>query len=288
MEKLLKREKTTCSQTSSRGLYSQDFMNDMDIVSQISEIISNRRSIRQFLDQPVSNKVLHQILEIGSRAPFAAQLCSVIYTRNREKMLEAGIWTYPTSKVHLIYFIDILRLEKIMAKKGHEYGYDDMMTIWLGIQDVSLAVENMVIAAETVGLGSVLYGIAPLKADDIAKVFNVPQRVFPVIGMSIGYPDPTENTEKRPRFPLRMTASEDRYQHHSKEDIDICMKIMDEGYIEQGYYSKSKTKIPLVDKEDNIDFDKYSWSEHISRKFRKAFRNGEPLLEILRRHGFDL
>ncbi len=255
---------------------------------QFLDVIKNRRSIREFLDKPVTDEVLTQILETGFSAPFAAQLCSVIYTRNRDKMLEAGLWTYPTAQVHLIYFIDLVRLEKIMTKRGHLYGYDDMMAIWLGVQDVSLMVENLTIAAEALGLGSVLYGLAPLKADEIAKTFNVPKRVFPVVGMSIGYPDPEENTEIRPRFPLEMAAFENEYRHHSDDDIDLCMKKMDEGYISQGYYIKSKTKVPLEDKEDTIGFDKYSWSEHISRKFRSAFRIGNPLIEILRRHGFDL
>lgn len=263
-------------------------MTDQSESNCVLDIIKNRRSIREYLDRPVTKEILTQILEAGFRAPFAAQLCSVIYTQNREKMFEAGVWTYPTAQVHLIYFIDLARLEKIMTKRGHKYGYDDMMAVWLGMQDVALMIENLTIAAEAVGLGSVLYGLAPLRADEIAKTFNVPKRVFPVVGMSIGYPNPAENTELRPRFPLEMAAFEDEYRHHSDEDIEICMKKMDEGFIAQGYYIKSKTKVPLEDEEDTIGFDKYSWSEHISRKFRSSFRKGDPLLEILRRHGFEL
>ncbi|MHA1943821.1 MAG: nitroreductase family protein [Candidatus Thorarchaeota archaeon] len=254
----------------------------------VLETINNRRSIREYLDKPIPDEVLSQIFEAGFRAPFAAQLCSVIYTRSREKMKEAGLSVYPTAPVHMIFFIDLVRLEKIMTHRGYEYGYDDMMAIWLGMQDVVLMIENLTIAAESLGLGSVLYGLAPNKADSIAKTFNVPKRVFPVVGMSVGYPDPAEDTEIRPRFPLEMAAFEDRYRDHTDEDIEICMKGMDEGFIAQGYYIKERTKVDLVDKEDTIGFDKYSWSEHISRKFRSAFRSGDPLLDILRRHGFDL
>jgi nitroreductase len=254
----------------------------------VLETINNRRSIREYLDKSVSNETLSTILKAGFRAPFAAQMCSVIYTRSREKMKEAGIGVYPTAPVHMIFFIDFARLEKIMVHRGHEYGYDDMMGIWLGMQDVVLMIENLTIAAESLGLGSVLYGLTPFRADSIAKVFNVPKRVFPVVGISVGYPDPAEDTEIRPRFPLEMTAFEDEYRHHTDEDIKICMKVMDEGYISQGYYIKNKTKVDLVDKEDTIGFDKYSWSEHISRKFRSAFRRGDPLLDVLRSRGFDL
>lgn len=262
----------------------QSIMTDNIVI----DTINNRRSIRKYLDKPVSDDVLSQILKAGFRAPFAAQLCSVIYTRSREKIKEAGIGVYPTAPVHMVFFIDFVRLEKIMTHRGHEYGYDDMMAIWLGIQDVVLMIENLTIAAESLGLGSVLYGIAPLRADLIAKAFKIPKRVFPVVGMSVGYPDPAENTEIRPRFPLEMAAFEDDYRDHTDEDIRRCMKEMDEGYLAQGYYIKERTKVELGDKEDTIGFDKYSWSEHISRKFRSAFRSGDPLLDVLRRHGFDL
>ncbi|MFX1481609.1 MAG: nitroreductase family protein [Promethearchaeota archaeon] len=260
-------------------------ISDSDVVLRI---IHNRRSIREYLDRQVSDDILSKILKAGFRAPFAAQLCSVIYTRNREKMRQAGISVYPTAPLHIIFFIDFVRLEKIMKQRGHSYGYDDMMAIWLGMQDVSLMIENLTIAAESLGLGSVLYGLAPLKADSIGRIFKVPKRVFPVVGMSIGYPDPAEGTEIRPRYPLEMAAFEDEYRNHTEDDIKICMETMDEGYLAQGYYIKSRTKVDLVDQEDTIGFDKYSWSEHISRKFRSAFRRGDPLLEILRRHGFDL
>jgi nitroreductase len=263
-------------------------MTDQSTSEVVLRVIHNRRSIREYLDKPVTDEILSQILEAGFRAPFAAQLCSVIYTRSREKMKKAGIIVYPTAPVHMIFFIDFRRLEKIMAHRGHEYGYDDMMAIWLGVQDVVLMIQNLTIAAESLGLGSVLYGLTPLKADSIAKIFRVPQRVFPVVGMSVGYPDPAENTEIRPRFPLEMAAFEDVYRDHTDEDIRICMEKMDEGYLAQGYYIRSRTKVDLVDKEDTIGFDKYSWSEHISRKFRSAFRKGDPLLDILRKHGFDL
>jgi nitroreductase len=263
-------------------------MSDQPVSNEVLKVIHNRRSIRKFLDKPVPNEILANILKAGFRAPFAAQLCSVIYTHDKEKMKKAGIGVYPTAPVHLLYFIDLRRLEKIIAQRGHEYGHDDMMAIWLGVQDVVLVIENLTIAAESLGLGSVLYGNTPLRADSIAKVFKVPQRVFPVVGMSLGYPDPSENTETRPRFPLEMAAYRDVYHDHTEEDIKLCMKTMDEGYLAQGYYIKSQTKVDLVDREDTIGFDKYSWSEHISRKFRSVFRGDDSLLDILRRHGFDL
>ena len=257
------------------------------ITTDIFQIINERRSIRTFRDKPIPDDVLKKIIEAGLKAPFAAQLCSIIYTKDKEKAKALEIFTYPTAPVTLVFFVDVNRLEKIMRARGHEYTHDDMMSLWLGIQDVSLIVENLTLAAEAMGLGSVLLGVAPIRAEKIAEVFKVPERVFPVVGMSLGYPDLSDETEVRPRFPLQQSAFEDEYRDHSEEDIRNCIEKMDSGYIAQGYYIKKKIKIPLGDREDNVGYDKYSWSEHISRKFRHRRWVEYPLLSILKEQGFN-
>ncbi|MFW9850810.1 MAG: nitroreductase family protein [Candidatus Thorarchaeota archaeon] len=253
----------------------------------IFRILHNRRSIRTFLDSQIHEEDFAKILKAGMRAPFAAQLCSVIYTRDKEKAKSLSIGSYSTAPLLLIFFIDFRRLEKIMSARGHEYKYDDMMGLWLGVQDVSLVVENITLAAEALGMGSVLLGVTPIRAKKISEVFKVPDRVFPVVGMNIGYPDMEDNTEIRPRFPLHQSAFEDEYKDYTEDDIQECMREMDEGYLAQGYYIKKKIKVPLDDNEDTIGFDKYSWSEHISRKFRHKRWIENPLFSILKEQGFQ-
>jgi nitroreductase len=253
----------------------------------IFEIMHDRRSIRTFLNKPVSNDDLTKILEAGLRAPFAAQLCSVVYTRDKDKAKSLAMGSYSTAPLFLIFFVDFRRLEKIMSARGHKYAFDDTMSLWLGVQDVSLVVENVTLAAEALGMGSVLLGVAPIRAKRIAEMFNVPERVFPVVGMNIGYPDLTDKTDIRPRFPLHQSAFEDEYKDHTTEDIEECMKEMDEGYLAQGYYIKKQIKVPLGDEEDTIGFDRYSWSEHISRKFRHRRWEENPLLNVLKEQGFE-
>ncbi|MCG3226323.1 MAG: nitroreductase family protein [Candidatus Heimdallarchaeota archaeon] len=252
-------------------------------------IIYNRRSIRRFSNEEVSNEVLEKILKAGFRAPFAAQLCSVVYTRDSEKMKKfKGIGLYPSTKVFMIFFIDFRRMEKIMTQRGHTYDFDDGMTLWLGIQDVNLAIENVILSSEALGLGSVLLGVVPLKADLISEVFNVPDRVFPVVGLCLGYPDLSVETSIRPRFPLVHSAFEDSYKDLSEAEVKECMREMDEGYLTQGYYIKQRAKIPLKEGKDEIDYDKYSWSEHISRKFSQRRWSDDTLFSIIKKHGFNI
>ena len=258
------------------------------IKTDIFDIIHNRRSIRKFLDKDVPDDVLEDILNAGIRAPFAAQLYSVIYTRNREKMrLKSGV--YPSTSVFMLFLLDFNKIEKIVQKRNYNYDFDDGMLLWLGLQDVTCVAENMILAAESYGLGSVLLGAIPLHADRIKELFNLPNRVFPVVGLCLGYPDPSFETNIRPRYPLKFTAFEDVYHDPSDEEIDEMMKAMDEGYITQGYYIKQQAKIPFKDgRDDEIDYDKYSWSEHISRKLTQGIWSEEALFKILERHGINV
>jgi hypothetical protein len=67
------------------------------------------------------------------------------------------------------------------------------------------------------------------------------------------------------------------------------MKPMDDGYIEQGYYSRQKVKIPVEDgREDTYTFDDYSWTEHISRKWGQWAASPQDMIEALRERGFVL
>ena len=256
----------------------------------IFSIMNDRRSIRKFTDKKISQDSLEQILKAGFRAPFAAQLCSIVYTSNKEKMKQfKGVGVYQSTQLFMIFFVDYDRMEKIIKARGYENLADDSMSLWLGIQDATLVIENVILAAEALGLGSVLLGAIPQKADLVSEVFNVPQRVFPVVGLCLGYPDLTVETNVRPRYPLKYSAFEDEYKDLNEEEIGECMKAMDEGYLTQGYYIKNRAKVPLPEgQEDTIDFDEYSWSEHISRKHLWQRHDDETLINVIRKHGFNI
>jgi hypothetical protein len=107
------------------------------------------------------------------------------------------------------------------------------------------------------------------------------------VGLVMGYPD--EEFPPRPRFPLEFTLFEERYPDLSDEQVAAAMAVMDEGYLAQGYYRKQKAKIRLEGgREERYDYDSYSWTEHISRKWGQWFRSPEVLLEQLRKRGFRI
>ncbi len=263
---------------------------DTETESNIFKLINTRRSVRKFTEKEISPELLEKILHVGIRAPFAAQLYSILFTRNNEKMKALRIGVYSSTSLLLVFCVDFRKIESIIQSRGYNYDYDDGMLLWLAIQDAILVAGNVILAAEAYGLGSVLLGAAPLQADAIKDEFKLPERVFPVVGLCLGYPEPEtyKETDIRPRYPLRYTAFEDEYHILSDAELKECMQAMDEGYLTQGYYMKLKARVPLEKGEDKFGWDKYSWTEHQSRKYSQGAWNEEKLFSLLKRYGMDL
>jgi hypothetical protein len=144
----------------------------------------------------------------------------------------------------------------------------------------------MVIAAESLGMGSCFLGGMPFKSEAIVEKHKLPPRVFPMVGLTMGYP--AENPPARPRYPLKFVLFEGEYPRFSKQQIQEAMQVMDEGYLAQHYYRRLKALIPLKgDRLETFDYDTYSWTEHISRKWgQRLFPS--TLLEHIKRYGFAI
>jgi nitroreductase len=183
--------------------------------------------------------------------------------------------------------VDFHRMELVMARRGWKMVTNDLSMLFFGLQDASLMAENMVIAAESFGMGSCFLGNAPYVADRIAKKYKLPARVFPLVQLVMGYP--AENPPTRPRYPVSFTLFEDKYPELSEDQISQAMEQMDHGYLAQDYYRKLKAKIHLEgEREETFTYDTYSWTEHISRKWGQWYQSPEELLVQLEQRGFKV
>ena len=239
----------------------------------------NRKSVRRYKPDQPTDEVIAAIVQAGQQAPFASQLYSVLLSRRKKAPFGAPLW--------FTICVDVYKLERFMALRGWKLVTNDLLMLVFGIQDAAYMAENMVIAAESLGLSSCFLGSAPYMAERIAKEFKLPKRVFPLVQLVMGYP--AEEYPPRPRFPLSFTLFEDEYPRFSDEQVADAMRVMDEGYLAQGYYRKQKAKIRLEgDRPETFTYDTYSWTEHISRKWGQWFSDPEELLKQLKLRGFDL
>ena len=164
---------------------------------------------------------------------------------------------------------------------------NDLAFLLLGIQDASYVAENMVVAGRSLGLGSCFLGSAVWRADKIAEEYALPERVFPIVQLAMGYP--AEDPPTRPRYPLEFTLFEDKYPTLDQDTIARAMQQMDQGYLAQDYYRERNAKIRLEgDRQETFTYDTYSWIEHICRKLGQWDPDPTDLLEQLQKRGFHL
>ena len=244
----------------------------------IIETMLNRKSIRKYKPEMPSDEVIETLVLAGQQAPFASQLCSLLLQRGPED-------TPFKAPLLFIVCIDSHKWELVMAERDWEMEPNDSLLFLLGMQDTALMAENMVIAAESLGLGSCFLGGMPFHSKKLIEQFKLPARVFPMVGLTMGYP--AENPPTRPRYPIDFVLFEGEYPEFSKDQVQSAMKIMDDGYLEQNYYEKLNAIIPLRgDREETFNYDTYSWTEHISRKWGQRLFPG-TLLEHVKRYGFN-
>ncbi|MDO9537282.1 MAG: nitroreductase family protein [Thermoplasmata archaeon] len=172
-----------------------------------------------------------------------------------------------------------------MEKRGWKIVTNDITTLMFGIEDASYMAQNIVIAAESLGLGTCYLGSPIWAMDKISKKYNLPKRVVPFVQITIGHP--AEDPPSRPRYPMEFTVFEDTYP--KELDIDRAMKEMDEGYLGQKYYKNAGFMInPEPLKEEEHTFENYGWTEHISRKLGLWMGDTEEQKALLKERGFDI
>ena len=253
--------------------------------------ILNHASIRQFTDQDVSEEIIEQLARAGQQAAFTGQMYACVYTKCNEKrqQLTEYFGQLPLKgTVFMLFCLDFRKLEKFIASKGRQNTANDTMMMFLGIQDVAYFAQNMVLAAESLGLGTVFLGSAPNYAPELSKMFNLPERVYPVVGMVLGYP--AEQPKPRPRIPTKFVLFKDGYKDLTEADVTEALGVMDAGLIREGYYARMNSKIPKPEAEagvDTVDYKTYGWGEHISRKYARRVSSSK-INEDLRAKGINI
>ena len=186
------------------------------------EILASHRSIRKYKADVPSDDAVKAIVRAGQQAAFSGQLASVVLERDARH----NPWNAP---LLFTLCVDMARMERIMAERDWTVVASDLCMLWFGVQDASLMAQNMIVAAESLGLGTCLLGAAPFMAKALAKRLGLPQRVFPVVQMTVGYPD--ENPATRPRYPLDVALHDGCYRVPDDEAVGRAMRVMDDGYL---------------------------------------------------------
>lgn len=157
------------------------------------DFIFSRRSIRKYQDKPVPEELITDLLEAGMAAPSAVgrDPWHFIVVKNRET-LEKIVEIQPHARM-------LRQAPLAMIVCGDINKAHDQLLSYM-LQDLSAAVENILIAANALGLGACWLGIHPReeRIAGIRRLFALPDQIIPMCGIAIGYP--AEQPESRTRY----------------------------------------------------------------------------------------
>lgn len=200
------------------------------------------RSIRKFKKEELSEEIVSKLVEAGQHAATSnyAQsysILSITDPKKKKAIAEIGKQAHIAESGHLfIMLADQARNASIVAEEG---GKTDVFTsfdkFFIGATDAILAAQNIIIAAESLGLGGVILGCILNQVDELSALLNLPPLVVPVLGISLGYPD--QETQLKPRMPEHLIHFENTYPQW--ENISEQLKEYDDTVTE--YYSARDT-----------------------------------------------
>ncbi len=141
--------------------------------------IYRRRSVRKFLEKKISEEDIRQILKAGMAAPSCKASCEWVFIVMREKeRFQKFLEVHPYATALNTADTVILVCADLELEKEPGEGW------W--IQDCSAAMENMLLEATDLKLGSLWLGVYPKqeRIDFIKELCNLPEHVEP-LGMVV-------------------------------------------------------------------------------------------------------
>ena len=189
------------------------------------ESIKDRRTIRKYQSKDISSEMLNDLLETSFRASTMGgmQLYSVIVTRDDEMKakLSPAHFNQPMVKgapVVLTFCADFRRFSLWCEQRKAQPGYNNFMSFMNAAMDTLLVAQNFCTLAEDEGLGICYLGTTTYNPQMIIDTLELPQLVFPVTTITVGYP--ADIPAQPDRLPFKALIHEERYHDYSSTAID--------------------------------------------------------------------
>src|SRR5579863_8481371 len=182
-----------------------------------------RRTQRRYADRAVPDSLVRLLLaaafSASSKSDFQQASCVWLKDRAGRDRLAALFPDMPwigTAPVFLVFLGDARRLERLAALRGHAHDNGALEGFFNAAIDAALALQSCVLAAETLGLGTCPISVLRNRIGDVAEILELPDKVFPVAGLCLGYPAQAGFISMR--LPFEATVHVDRYDDSGLAD----------------------------------------------------------------------
>jgi FMN reductase [NAD(P)H] len=241
--------------------------------------LTTRRTIRKYADKDVDEQLLNRLMQEASRTQTMGnlQLYSVVVTRSSEikQLLAPAHFSQPMvteAPVVLTICADFNRTSFWAKCRNAVPGYDNFLSFINAATDALLYTQTLCNLLDEEGLGYCYLGTTVYQPQQIIDVLHLPQLVFPVATLTVGWP--AEEPALSDRLPLESFVHSERYNDYMGKDIDTY------------YYEKEH--LP-----ENLHFVRINHKETLAQVFtdiRYTRKDNEAmsrtLIETLVRQGF--
>ncbi|MDQ7905126.1 nitroreductase family protein [Phytohabitans sp. ZYX-F-186] len=182
------------------------------VLAALNEVISLQlahRSVRRFGTRDVTDDELAALVAAAQSAPTSANLqsWSVVAVRDHARKVRlAGLAANQAfvaqAPLFLVWVADLSRANRLAVRAGARVAATDYLeTTLLGVIDAALAAQNAVVAAASLGLGTVFVGAVRNHPEEVAAELRLPPHAVAAFGLAVGAPDPAEAAGVKPRLP---------------------------------------------------------------------------------------
>ena len=260
---------------------------EIDVTDQMNETlrtILSHRTCRNYTSDPVPDETLNLLLACAQSAPTKSNLqqYSIIHVKDPDKRRRVGelvpsmLWL-ATAPVLLIFLGDVRRIRRLAEMRGHTYQNNNADTFMNAAVDAALSMQNLITAAESVGLGTCPISYVRNRIDDLAEILGLPDGVFPICGLTLGVRADGGYTSMR--LPQNISVHTDQYD-------DGNLDAMIEDFDDRGH---ERFALP-PEKQRHTDrygaLEKCTWSENVTRQLSLPERAG--FAGYLKRKGINL
>jgi nitroreductase len=244
--------------------------------------MAGRGSCRRFRAQPVSAELVRMLCAIALSSPSKSDLQQrdIIIINDAEQkarlvqLVSEQAWVRGAPAL-LVFCGNNRRQRQLHEWRRHAFENDHLDAFFNAAVDAGIALSAFVTGAEAIGLGCCPISAVRNRATEVSALLNLPDHVFPVAGLAVGYPE--ERPSISMRLPLSVTVHEDRYaERASREVIDA-------------YDARRNTVQPYPQQrlsETLGTSDLYGWSEDKARQYSVPER--QNFGDFVRSKGFNL
>lgn len=187
-------------------------------------VLLNHRSVRSFLPDALDHGTIETLVAAAQSAPTSSnvQAWSVVAVQDSDR--KARLAELAGNQKHivdapllLVWVADLARASKIGAARGLTLeGIDFTETFLIATIDAAIAAQNALVAAESLGLGTVCIGALRNDPAQVAIELDLPPHSYAVYGLVVGHPDPVVETAVKPRLPQGAVLHHEQYSWQSQ------------------------------------------------------------------------